>query len=83
MTSVAGEACFGVYTDRTSVPDADALAAAIAASVDELGEVAALRASSDGCDRVVADAPPGLDGSRGAGSCVCTPSAKPRRRARR
>lgn len=43
MTSVAGEACFGVYADRRSVPDADELAAAIAASVDELADVAATR----------------------------------------
>jgi WS/DGAT/MGAT family acyltransferase len=43
MTSVAGEACFGVYADPESVPDADALAAAIAASLDDLADVAAAR----------------------------------------
>jgi WS/DGAT/MGAT family acyltransferase len=36
MTSIAGEACFGVYADAPSVPDADALARAIAESIDEL-----------------------------------------------
>jgi len=36
MNSIAGEACFGVYADAASVPDADALADAIAESVDEL-----------------------------------------------
>jgi len=36
MTSIAGEACFGVYADARSVPDADALARAIAESIDEL-----------------------------------------------
>jgi diacylglycerol O-acyltransferase / wax synthase len=36
MTSVAGEACFGIYADAQTVPDADLLAAAIAESVDEL-----------------------------------------------
>jgi diacylglycerol O-acyltransferase / wax synthase len=36
MTSIAGEACFGIYADAESVPDADALADAIAESVDEL-----------------------------------------------
>lgn len=36
MTSIAGEACFGVYADAQQMPDADALAAAIAESVDEL-----------------------------------------------
>jgi WS/DGAT/MGAT family acyltransferase len=36
MTSIAGEACFGIYAAAESVPDADALANAIAESVDEL-----------------------------------------------
>jgi diacylglycerol O-acyltransferase len=36
MTSIAGEACFGVYADARSVPDADALAGALAESIDEL-----------------------------------------------
>jgi diacylglycerol O-acyltransferase len=36
MTSIAGQACFGIYADAQSVPDADALATAIAESVDEL-----------------------------------------------
>jgi WS/DGAT/MGAT family acyltransferase len=36
MTSIAGEACFGVYADAESVPDADALADAIGEEVDEL-----------------------------------------------
>jgi diacylglycerol O-acyltransferase len=36
MTSVAGQACFGIYADARTVPDADALANAIAESVDEL-----------------------------------------------
>jgi WS/DGAT/MGAT family acyltransferase len=36
MTSIAGEACFGIYADAESVPDADALAEAIGESVDEL-----------------------------------------------
>ncbi|MEA2273525.1 MAG: diacylglycerol O-acyltransferase / wax synthase [Solirubrobacteraceae bacterium] len=39
MTTVAGEACFGVYADAETLPDADALAAAIAESVDELGRI--------------------------------------------
>ena len=39
MTTVAGEACFGVFADAETLPDADALAAAIADSVDELGRV--------------------------------------------
>jgi hypothetical protein len=36
MNSIAGEACFGIYADTQTVPDADALANAIAESVDEL-----------------------------------------------
>ena len=41
MTTVAGEACFGIYADAEGVPDADALAEAIGESVDELaGQVA-------------------------------------------
>jgi hypothetical protein len=39
MTTVAGEACFGVYADAETLPDADSLAAAIADSVDELGRI--------------------------------------------
>ena len=42
MTSIAGEACFGVYADAEKMPDADALAAAIAESVDELATPVAL-----------------------------------------
>jgi diacylglycerol O-acyltransferase / wax synthase len=41
MTTVEGEACFGIYADAQTVPDADALAAAIAESVDELVELTA------------------------------------------
>jgi hypothetical protein len=41
MTTVAGEACFGIYADAQTVPDADLLAAAIAESVDELVSLAA------------------------------------------
>jgi diacylglycerol O-acyltransferase len=37
MTTVGGEACFGVYADAETLPDADALAEALAESVDELG----------------------------------------------
>jgi WS/DGAT/MGAT family acyltransferase len=40
MTTVCGEACLGVYADAETVPDADALADAIAESVDELAYVA-------------------------------------------
>ena len=36
FTTVGDQAFFGVYADRESLPDADALAAAIADSVDEL-----------------------------------------------
>ena len=36
MTSIAGKACFGIYTDAEGVPDADLLAEAIAEAVDEL-----------------------------------------------
>jgi diacylglycerol O-acyltransferase / wax synthase len=43
MTTVAGEACFGIYADVDTVPDADALAAAIANSVDELAHMSAAR----------------------------------------
>jgi diacylglycerol O-acyltransferase len=42
MTTVAGEACFGVYADAETLPDADSLAAAIADSVDELGRIPVL-----------------------------------------
>ena len=42
MTSVAGEACFGIYADAQTVPDADLLATAIAESVDELATPAAI-----------------------------------------
>jgi diacylglycerol O-acyltransferase len=41
MTTVAGAACFGVYADAETLPDADALAAAIADSVDELTRIPA------------------------------------------
>jgi diacylglycerol O-acyltransferase / wax synthase len=46
MTTVAGDACFGIYADAGTVPDADALAAAIAESVDELAPVPAAAARS-------------------------------------
>jgi diacylglycerol O-acyltransferase len=38
MTTVRDEACFGFYADREALPDADRLAAAVDASVDELLE---------------------------------------------
>ncbi|MFL5842795.1 MAG: wax ester/triacylglycerol synthase family O-acyltransferase [Thermoleophilaceae bacterium] len=41
MTTVAGEACFGVYADAETLPDADALAEAVVESVDELARVPA------------------------------------------
>ena len=41
MTTVAGEACFGIYADAETLPDADALAVAIGESIDELGRVPA------------------------------------------
>src|SRR5205085_6325908 len=41
MNTVAGEACFGVYADAETVPDADALARAIAECVDELAALEA------------------------------------------
>ena len=40
MTSIAGEACFGIYADAQSVPDADGLADAVAESLDELARPA-------------------------------------------
>ena len=43
MTTIAGEACFGVYADAETVPDADLLATLIAESVDELRRVSADR----------------------------------------
>jgi WS/DGAT/MGAT family acyltransferase len=45
MTTVAGEACFGVYADAETLPDADELAAAIADSIDELGCIPAVAGS--------------------------------------
>jgi diacylglycerol O-acyltransferase len=45
MTSIAGEACFGIYADAESVPDADALADAIGESVDELAAAVAVRSA--------------------------------------
>lgn len=42
MTTVGGQACFGVYVDPAVLPDADGLAAAIVESVDELQERAPL-----------------------------------------
>jgi diacylglycerol O-acyltransferase len=39
MTTVAGEACFGIYADADALPGADALAEAVAESVDELAGV--------------------------------------------
>ena len=41
VTSVCGQACFGVYVDPEALPGADRLAAAIVESVDELGELPA------------------------------------------
>jgi WS/DGAT/MGAT family acyltransferase len=41
MTTVEGDACFGVYADAATLPDADALADALAESVDELARVPA------------------------------------------
>lgn len=43
MTTVAGDAFFGIYADSETVPDADALSTAIAESVDELASVALVR----------------------------------------
>ena len=43
LTTIAGEACFGVYADPESVPDADLLATSIGESVDELRGVSASR----------------------------------------
>jgi diacylglycerol O-acyltransferase / wax synthase len=43
MTSVAGQACFGVYADAGSVPDGDLLAEAVAESLDELHGAPAAR----------------------------------------
>jgi diacylglycerol O-acyltransferase / wax synthase len=43
MTTIAGEACFGVYADPETVPDADLLATSIGESVDELRELSASR----------------------------------------
>jgi hypothetical protein len=36
VATVAGRACFGLYADRATLPDADALAADLDASIDEL-----------------------------------------------
>jgi len=36
MTTVKGRACFGLYTDRESLPDADRLAEEMDSSIDEL-----------------------------------------------
>ena len=36
MTTVKDRACFGLYADREALPDADRLAEAVDASVDEL-----------------------------------------------
>jgi hypothetical protein len=41
MTTVAGEACFGVYADADALPEADELADAILDSIDELAGVPA------------------------------------------
>jgi diacylglycerol O-acyltransferase / wax synthase len=38
MTTVKDRACFGLYADREALPDADRLAEAVDASVDELLE---------------------------------------------
>jgi hypothetical protein len=38
MTTVAGEACFGIYADAETV-DADELSVAIAESIDELARL--------------------------------------------
>jgi diacylglycerol O-acyltransferase / wax synthase len=39
MTTVAGEACFGIYADAETVPDADELSVAVAESIDELARL--------------------------------------------
>ena len=39
MTTVQGEACFGLYADREALPDADRLAGHIDAAIDELLEL--------------------------------------------
>jgi hypothetical protein len=36
VATVAGRACFGLYADKATLPDADALAADLDASIDEL-----------------------------------------------
>jgi diacylglycerol O-acyltransferase / wax synthase len=41
ITTLADDACFGLYADRRSLPDVDSLAASVDASVDELLELAA------------------------------------------
>jgi hypothetical protein len=39
FTTVRERACFGLYVDRESLPDSDALAAAIGRELDELLEI--------------------------------------------
>jgi hypothetical protein len=41
VVTVAGRACFGLYADAVSLPDADALGADLGAAIDELVAVAA------------------------------------------
>jgi WS/DGAT/MGAT family acyltransferase len=41
ITTLADDACFGLYADRKSLPDVDSLAASVDASVDELLDLAA------------------------------------------
>ena len=41
MTTVAGTACFGLYADRETLPDADLLARDVEDSIDELLELSA------------------------------------------
>ena len=36
MTTVGDDACFGLYADRETLPDADVLASDLDAAIDEL-----------------------------------------------
>ena len=40
MTSICGEACFGIYADRLAIPDVDEVAAAVDREIDELLAIA-------------------------------------------
>ena len=52
MTSVGDRACFGVYTAKECLPDADRLGAAIDASIDELLEQAEYRGNGQARESV-------------------------------